>query len=141
MQNREGKPIKPDEKIPAALLKLMGEKRVKKLEEQGEIADQPKSATYVIAARNTQAALKKSLKELAEAEKDKESLVDEITKLKVENERLKDENKTLKNAVKERDKALKDLEKTEKDLETLKEGYAVLSDQLKEAKKGGDEGG
>lgn len=141
LSNPKGKPIKPDEEIPGPLLKNMGGERIKQLEEQGKIADQPKAAAAVIAERNAQKALKQSLKETAAAKKENEKLINELAKLKTENEKLKAENKTLKNAEKERDKAVKELEKTQEALEKLKEGYKALSDQLKEAKKGGGEGG
>ena len=134
LSNPKGKPVQPDEEISKALLKSMGVDRVKQLEKQAKIADQPKSAAYVIATRNTQAALIKSVKETAEAKKENEKLVGEITKLKIENETLKAENKILKNAEKDRDKATKELEKVQTALETLKKGYSTLNDQLKEAK-------
>jgi hypothetical protein len=133
LSNPKGKPIKPDEEIPGPLLKGMGGERIKQLEKQGKIADQPKAAAAVIAERNAQAALKKSIKETAQAKKENEKLINEITKLKIENEKLQAENKTLKNAVKERDKAVKELEK-------LKEGYKALSNERKIAKKGGENG-
>ena len=140
LSNPKGKPVQPDEEIPGPLLKIMGTERIKQLENQSKIADQPKSAAYVIAARNTQAALKKSLKETVDAKKENEKLIDQIVDLKIENEKLKAENKTLKNAEKDRDKAEKKCEKIQANLETLKKGYEALTQQLKDAKKGGGEG-
>ena len=141
LSNPKGKPVQPDQDIPGPLLKLLGVDRIKQLEAESKIGSQPKSAGYIIAARNTQAALKKSIQETADAKKDNEKLIDDITKLKVENETLKAENKTLKNAEKEKKKAFEKLEKIQGDLDTLKQGYEALTKQLKEAKKGGEEGG
>ena len=125
LSNPKGKPVQPDEEIPGPLLKIMGTERIKQLENQSKIADQPKSA---------------ALKETVDAKKENEKLIDQIVDLKIENEKLKSENKTLKNAEKDRDKAEKKCEKIQANLETLKKGYEALTQQLKDAKKGGGEG-
>jgi predicted transcriptional regulator len=129
--------IQTDEEIPAKILKEMGDERVKSFEEKGLIANAPKSAAYILAARNTQKALKLSQKEKAGVVKNLEAAGKEIEKLEAENEKLKAENKGFKGLEKNLKSKNALLEKLGDAYEKLKKEYAELQKQLKEQSKNG----
>lgn len=121
------KKIYPDDEIPDELLKKMGTDRVKQLESQHKISDQPKSAKYAIVAKNTQKALKKVINEKSALSDKIVSLSDELTKAEIKIAELAADNKSLKGVEAENKKLLKQLEKKTQALETMTKQFAEFN--------------
>lgn len=125
------KNIHPDEEIPAKVLKLLLPERIKQFEENGQIGSAPKSSVHIIAARNTQKALKLS-------EKDKAALVKENAKLEKELEKKTAKNEKLLEELKETRTDLKELEKIKNEkqaFQALKKANFQIDELLEEIKK------
>lgn len=131
----ENKPdIQTDEIIPVKVLTQMGAERVKTFENAGRIGLAPKSSVHIIAAKNTQKALKVSEKEKSKALNEAQDAVQKAQKLEAENKYLKAQLKEFKDVAKKLEAKSKSLEKLGAAYKKLKTDCAELQKQLKENK-------